>query len=247
MTEANSINAATTGIVGNTGTSFTGTAVTQYNVITGAATTSTLNNVAPSATTGVPLISQGNAAQPIFGTALVAGGGTAATTFNTNGVVISNTTATGALAALSLTSGQVVIGGTTTPAAATLTAGTGVSIVNGNNSITINASGVGLNWSDNSGTFTAAANNGYFITAASTPTLPASPVEGSTVAFAIDTASTCTVTANTGQKIRIGTAVSANAGTAANNAIGDSILLVFRTSDSVWFSVGAPQGIWTVT
>lgn len=84
MTEANAINATTTGIVGNTGTGFTGTAVTQYNVITGAATSSTLNNVAPSATSGVPLISQGAAAQPIFGTAAIAGGGTNATSFSTS-------------------------------------------------------------------------------------------------------------------------------------------------------------------
>ncbi len=84
MTEANAINAATTGIVGNTGTGFTGTAVTQYNVITGAATSSTLNNVAPSATSGVPLISQGSSAQPIFGTAAIAGGGTNATSMSTS-------------------------------------------------------------------------------------------------------------------------------------------------------------------
>ena len=55
--EANSINAATTGIVGNTGTSFTGTAVTQYNVVVGGATFNSFANVAPSATSGVPLLS----------------------------------------------------------------------------------------------------------------------------------------------------------------------------------------------
>ena len=41
-TEANSINAATTGIVGNTGTAFTATAVTAHNVLLGGATSSTL-------------------------------------------------------------------------------------------------------------------------------------------------------------------------------------------------------------
>lgn len=46
MTEANAINAATTGIVGNTGTSFTGSPVTQFNVQIGGATSSTLANVA---------------------------------------------------------------------------------------------------------------------------------------------------------------------------------------------------------
>jgi len=112
MTEANSLNAATTGIVGNTGTAFTGTAVTQYNVIVGGATSSTLANVAPSATSGVPVISQGAAANPAFGTAVVAGGGTGATSFTTNGAVISNTTGTGALAAVALANQKILVGNT---------------------------------------------------------------------------------------------------------------------------------------
>jgi len=76
MVAANSINEGTTGICGFTGTAFTGTPITQYNVITGAATSSTLNNVPPSSTSGVPLISQGASSQPVFGTVVVAGGGT---------------------------------------------------------------------------------------------------------------------------------------------------------------------------
>lgn len=101
MAEANSINAATTGIVGNTGTGFTGTAVTQYNVLTGAATSSTLNNVAPSATSGVPLISQGSSAQPAFGTSVVAGGGTGIVTTTAYAPICGGTTATGAFQAAS--------------------------------------------------------------------------------------------------------------------------------------------------
>lgn len=65
MTEANSINAATAGIVGNTGTSFTGTAVTAHNVIVGGSTSSTLVNVAPS-TSGFVLTSNGASADPSF-------------------------------------------------------------------------------------------------------------------------------------------------------------------------------------
>lgn len=104
-----------------------------------------------------------------------------------------------------------------------------------------------MTWSDNSGTFNAVAGNGYFITAASTPTLPASPSEGDRVSFVVDTASTCTVTGNTGQKIRIGAALSAAAGTAANNARGDSLNLVYRSTGTTWFSIGAPEGTWSVT
>lgn len=88
--ETNAINAASTGIVGNTGTGFTGTAATQYNVMVGGATSSTLSNIAPSATAGIPLVSGGASANPSFSTAVVAGGGTGATTLT--GLVVGNGT-----------------------------------------------------------------------------------------------------------------------------------------------------------
>lgn len=66
--------------------------ITQYNVQTGGAN-NLLNNVTPSATSGVPLISQGASSQPIFGTAAIAGGGTNATSFTqSQGVVVYNGT-----------------------------------------------------------------------------------------------------------------------------------------------------------
>lgn len=131
-----------TGLVTGNGTSpLTATPITQFNVITGAVS-NTPNSVPPTATSGVPLISQGAASQPIFGTATVAGGGTGSTSFNINGVVISGATTTTPLTSLTLTNGQIVIGGTGAPAAATITAGTGISIVNGNNSITVSSTAV---------------------------------------------------------------------------------------------------------
>lgn len=57
--------------------------ITQYNIQTGGAS-NLLNNVAPSATSGVPMISQGASAQPIFGTVAIAGGGTNATSMSTS-------------------------------------------------------------------------------------------------------------------------------------------------------------------
>ncbi len=47
----------------------------QYNVQVGGAN-GTLSNVAPSATNGIPVVSAGSSANPTFGTAVVAGGGT---------------------------------------------------------------------------------------------------------------------------------------------------------------------------
>lgn len=110
MVAANSINESTTGICGFTGTAFTGTPVTQYNVIVGGSTSSTLTNVAPSATSGVPVVSQGAAADPVFGTAVVAGGGTGRVTLTNHGVLVgAGTTAITQLAAGS--AGQVLQSG----------------------------------------------------------------------------------------------------------------------------------------
>lgn len=175
-------------------------------------------------------------------------GGTASSSFNTTGVVISGASGTTALTAVTLTDGQLAIGSSAgNPAAATLTAGTGISIINGHNTITIASTGSPRAWTDEGTSFSAVSGNGYFITANATATLPASPSQGNVIAFAVDAAATTlTITANTGQVIRIGAAVSATAGTAANNARGDSVTLVFRSSDSAWIATSV-IGTWTVT
>lgn len=107
-TPGNSINEATTGITGFTGTAFVGTALTAHDVLIGGSTSSTITNVAPSATSGVPLISQGASADPAFGTAVVAGGGTGAVTLT--GVLIGN--GTSAVTANAITQHSVLVGGT---------------------------------------------------------------------------------------------------------------------------------------
>jgi hypothetical protein len=90
---ANNINTLGTGsitIVGSPGTSTLTTqltGLTNHNVLIGAGT-ATITNVAPSATSGVPLISQGASADPTFGTAVVSGGGTGATTLTNHGVLL---------------------------------------------------------------------------------------------------------------------------------------------------------------
>lgn len=70
------------------------TGLTNHNVLVGAGT-ATITNVAPSATAGIPLVSNGAAADPSFTTAVVAGGGTGATSFTAYAPVIAGTTATG--------------------------------------------------------------------------------------------------------------------------------------------------------
>jgi hypothetical protein len=124
-------------LTGNGTSSVTGTAITQYNVLTGGAT-NLPNSVAPSATSGVPLISQGAASQPVFGTAVVAGGGTGATTFTSNGVLLGNTTSA-VTATAAGTDGQLLIGSSAgAPAFATVTGTGGITFTTGNNSLAIN-------------------------------------------------------------------------------------------------------------
>ena len=94
MAIINQTNINSAGVITGVGDgTFTGSAITQYNVITGAASNA-LNNVAPG-NTGIPLISQGASSQPAFGTATVPGGGTGLTTTTAYGLIAGGTTSTG--------------------------------------------------------------------------------------------------------------------------------------------------------
>ena len=86
-----------TGILKGSGTSaITAVAVTQHDVLVGAASNS-ITSVAPSATAGVPLVSGGSSADPSFTTAVVAGGGTGQVSFTANAPIIAGTSSTAAL------------------------------------------------------------------------------------------------------------------------------------------------------
>lgn len=149
------------------------------------------------------------------------------------------------------TAGYVVFDGTATFSGRTFQAGTGISLTNasgvsGNTTIATTGTLIGT-WTDEATSFSALKNNGYFVTANATATLPASPAQGDTIAFNVDSASgILTITANTGQVISVGKVTSASAGTAASNFTGDSIVLVYRTSDTSWRAIQS-VGTWTVT
>ncbi len=96
------------------------TDISAYAILVGN-NTSTPSLVSPSSTSGIPLISQGVSANPTYGTAAVAGGGTGQTSY-TDGQLLIGNTATGGLSK------------------ATLTPGTNVTITNAGGSITIAAS-----------------------------------------------------------------------------------------------------------
>jgi hypothetical protein len=114
-----------TGVLIGSGTSaVTGNPITQFDVLVGGSGNA-ITSIAPSATAGIPLISGGSAANPSFGTAVVAGGGTGATTLNAHGVLLGEGTSPIVATAVG-TNGQVLIGaGGSDPAFATLTSTTG--------------------------------------------------------------------------------------------------------------------------
>ena len=82
-------------LIGNGTSAVTGNAITQYDVLVGGVSNA-ISSIAPSATTGIPLVSGGAAANPSFGTAVVAGGGTGNTTFTAYSLITAGTSATGA-------------------------------------------------------------------------------------------------------------------------------------------------------
>lgn len=122
MAVGNALNINQTGLVkldGSTGI-FTSTTTTNHNVLIGAASNA-ITNVAPSATTGVALVSQGAAADPAFSTVSVAGGGTGAVTLT--GVLTGN--GTSAITASTVTNHGVIIGGASNAVSSTAVGSTG--------------------------------------------------------------------------------------------------------------------------
>ncbi len=96
-------------LIGNGTSAVTASTITQYGTVVAGAS-NTVSSIAPSATSGIPYISQGASANPTFGTAVVGGGGTGNTTFTAYSVIAAGTTATGAFQNVSGvgTAGQVL-------------------------------------------------------------------------------------------------------------------------------------------
>lgn len=122
-TQANAINeSGASGLVNFNGTATFSTApLAQYSVVSGASA-NTINNITPSATSGVPVISQGSASQPIFGTAVVAGGGTGNTTQAAYSLVAGGTSTTGSFQAVGPNASGQVLASAGTSALPTFTA-----------------------------------------------------------------------------------------------------------------------------
>lgn len=94
---------------------------------------------------------------------------------------------------------------------------------------------------------TSSLNTGEFVTAAVTRTLPASAglSDGDLFIYVCTTANALVIQSVTAQKIRIGTLISAAAGTATSTAIGDSVTLRFNATDGFFYAVSV-IGTWLV-
>lgn len=145
------------------------------------------------------------------------------------------------------TNGQLPIGSASAdPVLATLTAGTGVSIVNGAGSITINATGSGLSWTDVTGTTQAmAVNNGYTANNAGTVTLtlPATAAYGTIMAVVGKGAGGWTIAQNSGQTIHFGASntTTGATGTLSSTKQYDVVFLlctIANTDFTVYDSIG---------
>ncbi len=226
-----------TGVLTGNGTSaFTGSAVTNHNVLVGAASNA-ITSVAPSATSGVPLISGGSSADPSFGTAVVAGGGTGAVTFTAYAPVIAGTTATGAFQSASTglsTSGFVLTsnGSSAVPSfqAAAFT-GMAFTVITADQS--------------------AAINNGYICNKAGllTLTLPTTAAAGTIIEVTgMNTALGWKIGQNASQQIFFGTSAttSGTGGSLASSNIYDSVRLVCNTANLTWIVLSSVGNITVV-
>ena len=197
----------------------------QYNLIVG--TGSAYQNIAPSATSGIPLVSQGAASNPAYSTAVVAGGGTGITTATAYSVICAGTTATGAFQSLaSLGSAGQVLTSNGAGALPTWQAG-------------------GITWNEVTGTSqSAAVNNGYIANNASlvTVTLPSTAALGSTVRVLGKGAGLWKLLANTGQTIHFGNTDSTVAGYVQATQRYDAIEVVCTVANTEWTVANGPMG-----
>lgn len=209
------------------------TGLSIHNVLVGAGTT-TITNVPPSATSGVPLISQGVAADPAFGTAVVAGGGTGATSFTDYAVICGGTTPTGTLQSIAGvgTTGQVL---TSNGAAALPTFQT---TVTGPGSSTDNA----LVRFD--GTTGKVLQNGVMVEDDTGNLLQQAAVSGASLSVITDNTSD-TASATAFHQVQVAGSTASDAYFKANIAVGQSWTFGLDNSDSDAFVVSSNASLGT--
>ena len=197
--------------------------LTQYNLIVGNVA-SAVNFIAPSATSGVPLISAGSSADPSFGTAVVAGGGTGVATTTAYAVLCGGTTSTAALQSIaSVGTAAQVLTSNGAGVAPTFQA----------------AAGGGLTWNEETGTSEAMlVDNGYISNNASTVTftLPTTAALGSIIRIVGKGAGVFVIAQNANEIIHFGTSTTTTGagGTITSTEVNDAIEIVCIVADTEW-------------
>lgn len=231
-------------LIGNGTSPITGNPITNHDVLVGGASNA-VTSVAPSATVGVPLVSAGAAADPAFGTAVVAGGGTGATTLTAHGVLLGEGTSA-VVATTAGTNGQVLLGSTgADPAFGTLTSTTGVTFTGGAASLAINISGGGFSANSVAGTTQAlSVQNSYIANNAGATvfTLPATAAVGSMILICGGTGNSAgwAIAQNAGQTIHKGDGTSSTTGvtgTATSVANADASMLLMCVTANTDFTI----------
>jgi hypothetical protein len=235
----NAVNANTPGIVGLSAAGvWTGTAVTAHNILIGGSTSQVLVNVAPSATSGVALISQGASADPAYGVVVVAGGGTGLPSLVAYELLAGGTTSTGNVQQIGLgTAGQVL---TSNGAGALASYQT--------------APGV-FSWVDvTTGSQTIAVATGYVTDNATlvTYTLPATAVFGSTfrILGGVSGAGGWSINQNAGQQIKYGTSATTvgTGGSLSSTNQFDNVecIAIVAGASTIWEVVGSQGNLAVV-
>lgn len=122
----------------------------------------------------------------------------------------------------------------------------GTSTSGAGNTVTITTVADVITWTDENADFSAVSNEGYFCTDTLIVTLPALASQGNMISIIVDTVNPVTIQADATQFIAIGAETSALGGTAVSTALGDNIVLVYRSATSTWRSLEA-DATWTLT
>ncbi len=130
-----------------------------------------------------------------------------------------------------------------------LTAGTGITISQASNNILVSANGLGVPWNNATTSTTMVSNNGYMANSGSlvTLTLPVASNFGDILFVVGNGAGTWSIIENSGQQIVVGSIVSTTTtGSVTATNRYDSITLLCTVANTLWTTLGAPQGNLTI-
>jgi hypothetical protein len=116
--------------------------------------------------------------------------------------------------------------------------GPGVTTSGSGSTLTINS----VVFTDQGSSTTILSDNGYWVTGAFAMTMPASPADGEEILIEANTSSTVTITANTGQTLRLASNVTSSAGSITSGARGDSITFRYNATNTQWIAFDSTGG-----